>query len=246
MNIALIGYGRMGKEIEALAPSQGVQVVARFDSDNNRNGSGLTADALKNVEVCVDFSVSSEVITHLRRVAECGKNLVIGTTGWYDKLAEAKQIINEKQIGVVYSPNFSIGMNLFLRLLEEAGKMLNRFEYDVAIQETHHREKLDSPSGTALEIGRILLQSFKRKKELFTAKPEGKLRPEQLQISSTRVGTVGGIHTVSFDSLADTIELKHTAKSRTGFGLGALLAAKWIDGKRGLYSMEDVMNDIFR
>lgn len=246
MNIALIGYGKMGKEIDAFAPSQGIQVVARFDIDNNRSGSGLTPDALKNVQVCVDFSVPSEVITNLRRVAECGKNLVIGTTGWYDKLDEARRIVNEKQIGLVYSANFAIGMNVFLKLLEEAGKMVDRFEYDVAIQETHHREKLDSPSGTALEIGKILLRSFKRKKELLTAKPEGTLRPEQLQISSTRVGTVGGIHAVSFDSLADTIELKHTAKSRAGFALGALLAAKWIDGRRGLYSMEDVMKDIFR
>jgi 4-hydroxy-tetrahydrodipicolinate reductase len=247
MNIALIGYGKMGKEIEALAPRQGLSVVAKFDIDNNRNGSGLNAETLKGVDVCIDFSVPSEVLTNLRRVAECNKNLVIGTTGWHDRLEEARQIVDKERIGLVYAANFSIGVNLFLGLVEEAGKKFARFEeYDVSIQEIHHKDKLDSPSGTALEIGKTLLRTSKQKKELLAGNPRGKIRPEQLQIASTRTGSVTGVHTVVFDSLADTIELKHTAKNRSGFALGALLAAKWINGKQGCHTMQDVLKDMLQ
>jgi len=247
MNIALIGYGKMGKEVEALALSQGVFVVAKFDIDNNRNGSGLTPEALKGVDVCIDFSIPSEVLTNLRRVAECKKNLVIGTTGWHDRIEEARQIVDKEGIGLVYAANFSIGVNIFLRLVEEAGKQFAQFEdYDVSVQEIHHKNKLDSPSGTALEIGKTLLQTSKQKKELLVGNPKGKIKPEQLQITSTRTGSITGVHTVVFDSLADTIELKHTAKNRSGFASGALLAAKWINGKRGWYSMRDVLHEILQ
>jgi 4-hydroxy-tetrahydrodipicolinate reductase len=247
MNIALIGYGKMGKEVEALALSQGVFVVARFDIDNNRNGSGLTPEALKGVDVCIDFSIPSEVLTNLRRVAECKKNLVIGTTGWHDRIEEARQIVDKEGIGLVYAANFSIGVNIFLRLVEESGKHFAQFEdYDVSVQEIHHKNKLDSPSGTALEIGKTLLQKSKQKKELLAGNPKGKINPEQLQITSTRTGSITGVHTVVFDSLADTIELKHTAKNRSGFASGALLAAKWINGKRGWYSMRDVLQEILQ
>jgi 4-hydroxy-tetrahydrodipicolinate reductase len=247
MNIALIGYGKMGKEIEVLAPKQGLSVVAKFDIDNNRNGSGLTAETLRGVDVCIDFSVPSEVLTNLRRVAECGKNLVMGTTGWQDRLEEARQIVDKEKIGLVYAANFSMGVNLFLRLVEAAGKQFAQFEdYDLSIQEIHHKEKLDSPSGTALEIGKTLLRTSKRKKVILAGNAQGKIKPEQLQISSTRVGSVMGVHSVIFDSLADTIELKHTAKNRSGFALGALLAAKWINGKRGWHSMQDVLKDVLQ
>jgi 4-hydroxy-tetrahydrodipicolinate reductase len=235
----------MGREVEALAAANGLTVVAKFDIDQNRDGAGLTPQSLKNVDVCIDFSVPTEVLTNLRRAAACGKNLVIGTTGWYERLDEAKKIVEEKGIGVVYAPNFSVGMNLFFRLIEEAGKKFGRFQdYDVSVHEVHHKEKLDSPSGTALEIGRILLQAVPGKKELLSSNPAGKIKPEQLQITSTRAGSFPGIHTVTFDSPADTIELRHTAKGRTGFALGALMAAKWINGKHGFYSFEEVLKEI--
>ena len=235
----------MGKEVENLAPTHGMRVVATFDIDNNRNGSGLNPETLKDSQVCIDFSVPGEVITNLRRVADCGKNLVIGTTGWDERIEEVKKIVEEKKIGLVHSVNFSIGMNIFLKLIEDAAKMFDRLqEYDAAVHETHHKDKLDSPSGTALEIGKILLRTSTRKKRLLAGNPEGKIRPEELQISSTRAGSFAGVHTVMFDSIADTIELKHTAKSRAGFALGALLAAKWINGKRGFYTMSDVLLDV--
>jgi 4-hydroxy-tetrahydrodipicolinate reductase len=247
MNIALIGYGKMGREVEALAPKQGLSIVAKFDIDNNHNGSGLTAETLKGVDVCIDFSIPGEVLTNLQRVAECGKNIVIGTTGWQDRVEEARQIVERERIGLVHAANFSIGVNLFLKLVEEAGRQFAQFEdYDVSIHEVHHKEKLDSPSGTALEIGKTLLRTSKRKKELLAGNAQGKIKPEQLQISSARTGSVTGIHSVTFDSLADTIELKHTAKNRSGFALGALFAAKWIKGKRGWYSMQDVLRDILQ
>ena len=245
MNIALIGYGRMGREIEALASTHGTEVIAKFDIENNRNGSALNPESLKKVEVCIDFSTAAAVLTNLSHIAKCGKNLVIGTTGWYDKIDEAKKIVQENKIGLVHSVNFSIGVNVFMKLIERAGKILERFEgYDVSVEEIHHKDKLDSPSGTALEIGRILLQIFAQKKELLTGNPVGKIRSEEMQISSRRIGSFPGIHTVTFDSLADTIELKHTAKNRMGFARGALLAARWIRGKRGFYSMEDVLREM--
>jgi 4-hydroxy-tetrahydrodipicolinate reductase len=247
MNIALIGYGKMGKEVEALALSQGLSVVAKFDIDDNRDGAGLTAETLRDVDVCIDFSFPSEVLANLRRVAACKKNIVIGTTGWLDKLEEAKQVVNHEKTGAVYAPNFSLGVNLFLKLVRDAGEKLNRFEdYDVSIQEIHHKDKQDSPSGTALEIGKSILQSVRRKKEILAGNAQGKIKPEQLQISSTRTGNVVGVHTVIFDSFADTIELKHTAKNRSGFALGALVAAKWINGRKGFYSMQDVLKDVLQ
>ncbi len=245
MNIALIGYGRMGKEVENLATAHGVNVVAKFDIDKNRSGSGLNAASLKDVQVCIDFSIPEEVITDLQKVAECGKNIVIGTTGWDDNLEEAKKIVEERKIGLVHAANFSVGVNVFLKLIEATAKILDRFEeYDVSVHEVHHKDKIDSPSGTALEIGKVLLKNSRRKKQILTEKPEGKIMPEQLHISSTRMGTITGIHTVTFDSLADTIELRHTAKSRAGFALGAILAAKWVDGKQGFYTMQDVLKDV--
>jgi 4-hydroxy-tetrahydrodipicolinate reductase len=247
MNIALIGYGRMGKEVENLAASQGVNVVAKFDIEDNPNGSGLDAASLRDAHVCIEFSVPDVVITNLRKVAECGKNIVIGTTGWGAKVEEAKRIVEERKIGLVYSSNFSIGMNVFMKLIERAARMFNHFEeYDVSVHEVHHKEKVDSPSGTALEIGKILLKHSERKKRILTEKLEGKIPPDELQISSTRVGSIAGIHTVTFDSSADTIELKHTAKTRAGFALGALLAAKWVNGKQGFYTMSDVLENVLR
>ncbi|PYS32537.1 MAG: hypothetical protein DMG14_34300 [Acidobacteria bacterium] len=146
-----------------------------------------------------------------------------------------------KDSGLLYSANFSLGMNYFFRIVRRAAELMNRAtEYDPYVHEIHHRQKVDSPSGTALRLAEILLEAIDRKKEILAKPPEGKIGPEMLHVSSTRAGVVAGTHTIGFDSEADSIELKHVAKTRRGFALGALTAARWLRGRKGIYTMDDV------
>jgi len=242
MNIAIIGYGKMGKEIDRLATERGLKVIHRLTS-----GSLLTVHEIQRVDVGIHFARPDSVVPYVERWAGLKRNLVIGTTGWqndFDKIASA---VKKNNVALVYASNFSIGVHLFFRLIKETARLINHFgEYDVSLHEAHHKDKLDSPSGTALTAAKILLEQIERKKTMLTEPPQGTIKPEQLQITSTRLGSIVGTHTVTFDSLADSIELRHTAKNRTGFALGALLAAEWIQGKRGLFTMEDVLTDIVR
>jgi len=245
MNIALIGYGNMGKEVERAAAARNIIVKKIFNIENNLRGIGITPTILDNVDVCIDFSVPSAVVNNISIIAECGKNIVVGTTGWYDKLDAVKKIVNDKKIGLLYSPNFSLGMNIFYQIVESAVTAMDKFDmYDIALQEIHHRKKADSPSGTALTLSQIILQHTRRKKEVFHELAHREIKPEQLHVTSTRVGNVAGTHTVIFDSEADSVQLTHAAKNRSGFALGGLIAAEWLKGKQGLYTMKDVFTSI--
>jgi 4-hydroxy-tetrahydrodipicolinate reductase len=245
VNIALIGYGKMGKELERIAGERKIAVKRIFTDKENANGKALTKASLKDVDVCIDFSSPEAAPANIRAAAECGKNIVVGTTGWYDRMKELETLIREKKTGLLYSPNFSLGMNVFFHLVTAACKHLDKFEeYDVAIAETHHRGKADSPSGTALSLGQAVLRDYHRKKELLLETSHKQIRKDQLHVSSTRVGTVVGRHSVLFDSEADSIEVIHTAKNRSGFALGALVAAEWLKGKKGWYTMKDVINTL--
>ena len=245
MNIALIGYGKMGREIERLAGERKITVKRIFDIADNPGGTGLTKKSLKGVDVCIDFSTPAAALTNINAVAECGVNIVVGTTGWYGKLKQVEALVRAKKIGLLYSPNFSLGMNVFLELVKVASTRIDKLkEYDVAIAETHHRGKIDSPSGTAMLIGQAILSHVNRKKQLFLETSHDQIPKESLHITSTRVGTVVGKHEVLFDSEADTIELVHTAKNRSGFALGALVGAEWLKGKKGCYTMRDVINSL--
>lgn len=242
MNIAIIGYGKMGKEIEAVARERNITVAKIFDAKNNPDGSGLTKESLDRVDVCIEFTSPFSVLNNIHAIARAGKNVVVGTTGWYDKLSEVTQMVKKSKIALLYAPNFSLGVNLFYQIVYTAAKIFDRFEmYDVAISEIHHKEKADSPSGTALALGNIFTQNMHRKKEILHETAHSKIKPEQLHISSTRVGTVFGQHTVVLDSDADNIELTHRAKNRRGFALGALIAAEWLKGKHGVFTMKDVI-----
>jgi 4-hydroxy-tetrahydrodipicolinate reductase len=242
MNIALIGYGRMGKEVEAVAQERGVKVQKIFTEKNNIGSLALTPEALREVDVCIDFSTPGVVLDNIKAVASCGKNIVVGTTGWYDRLDDVKKLVKEKKIGFLYSSNFSLGVNLFYQIVTDAARLLGKYpEYDVAINEVHHNKKADSPSGTALSLGLLVLQHHRRKKELLTETSHTEIAPNQLHVTSTRVGHVTGKHTVVFDSECDSIELVHTAKNRRGFALGALVAAEWLKGKKGFFTMKDVI-----
>jgi len=243
LRLALIGYGKMGKEIERLAIERQMEITARVDIESP----SLLIDGVKKADVAIHFAIPATVVGHVEQLADLGKNVVLGTTGWQNDRAKIQALVERKGIGLIHASNFALGMNIVYHLLREAGSLFNRFEdYDMSVHEVHHKEKLDSPSGTALTIANILLSRIGRKKEVLTGSPEGKIRPEQLQVTTARLGTVVGTHRVTFDSAADSIEIVHTAKNRTGLALGALLAAEWINGKRGFFTMDDVLADIIK
>ncbi len=241
LRLALIGYGKMGKEVERAALDRGMQIAARIDIDSP----SLQTAEVKKADVAIHFAIPATVPRHVEELGNMGKPIVLGTTGWQNEYAAVRSIVESSSIGVVHASNFSIGVNILYHLLKEAGRLLDRFdEYDVSVHEIHHKDKLDAPSGTALAIADILLKGIARKKEIFAGSPEGKIRPEQLHVSSGRYGTVVGIHRVTFDSAADSIEIAHTAKNRTGFAIGAVVAAAWIKNRKGMFTFDDVLADL--
>jgi 4-hydroxy-tetrahydrodipicolinate reductase len=243
MRIALIGYGKMGKEIERLALERGWSVDLRVDIDTPP----ITSAQRNNIDVVIHFAQAGSIIDDLTPWMEAHKPIIVGTTGWHEQMAKVEALVQKNNIGLIYASNFSLGVNIFFNLIRTAAQTMDQFtDYDAFIQEIHHKNKLDSPSGTALTMGQIVLNHLRRKKELLNETSHGKIRPEQLHISSTRSGSVVGTHVLAFDSTADTIELKHTAKNRSGLALGALLAAEWIIGKKGLFTMDDLFQDLFK
>lgn len=237
MRIALVGYGKMGRELERLAPSMGSEIVARFDIDTP-----LREASSAEFDVAIEFSTPAAVMENITWLAEHKKPMVIGTTGWYDRLPEVKQIIESAGTGLFYASNYSIGVYLFNRLIAEASRLFQKFpEYDIAVHETHHRAKLDAPSGTALTLAATILQEWKSKTNMVAQSPRSGVAPDDLLVSSTRVGSVVGEHSVRIDGPADSVTLTHTAHSRATFATGALRAAEWVVGKKGVFSMDDMM-----
>jgi len=234
MRIALIGHGKMGREVEAAAREQGDEIVHIFEIDRP-----VQAALLSDVDVCIEFSTPQAVVDNIRAACAARKDIVVGTTGWYDRLPEVRRAATES--GVIYSANFSLGVNIFFRIVRAASELMrNAPDYDAYVHEVHHRQKIDSPSGTALRLGEIVMGGIDRKKRIEVNRAEGKIDPSALHVTSTRAGVVAGVHTVGFDSEADSIEITHSAKSRRGFALGALHAARWIRGKKGVFTMDDV------
>jgi len=234
MKIALIGFGKMGHEIDSAAREQGESITRVFEWDRT-----VTPEALADVDICIEFSTPDAVVQNIRAAIEARRDIVVGTTGWYQHLPEIKAVVKES--GLLYSANFSLGMNIFFRIVRQAAVLMNRSaDYDPYIHEIHHRQKADSPSGTALTLARILTENIDRKKETLARPSDGKINPDMLHVTSTRAGFFPGTHTVGFDSESDSIELRHTAKSRRGFALGALAAARWLRGRKGVYTMDDV------
>ena len=227
MNLALIGYGKMGRMIEQVAVARGHRVVFKVDIEGNEQGQALTRENLQGADVALDFTLPEAVVRNVDRITSLGVNLVIGTTGWMNHLAEVRRLVEQRGTGLVYSSNFSIGVNVFFRLMEVAATHFRNYsEYDPWIYEIHHRAKVDAPSGTALKLKQILEKAYGGR-EISTA--------------SNRAGTIPGEHTVGFDSEADTLTFTHTARSRAGFASGALHAAEWVRGKKGVYEFSDVL-----
>lgn len=231
MKVALIGYGQMGKVVEEVAQQQEVEVAARFTGDRPLRADEATRKALTDVEALIDFSAPDAVVGTVEAAAALGRALVIGTTGWQAHMDAVRTRVEEAGIGLVYGSNFSLGINLFYRIVEQAAKLFSAFEdYDPFIQEWHHRFKKDSPSGTALEMERRMARHYPRR---------------ELPITSLRAGYIPSIHSAGFDSPSDTIHLEHRARSRQGFAGGALLAARWLAGRQGFYAFHDVLEDLY-
>jgi len=236
MNIALIGYGKMGKTIEGLALAQGHTIAGTYDIDRPAD-----VESLKDADMCIEFSTPTTAVENIRTAIAAKKDIVVGTTGWYDRLPEIQKELGAASSGVLYSANFSIGVNIFFRIVAAASDLIRNYDdYDPYIHEVHHRQKADSPSGTALRLAEILMNRIDRKKEIATGRMDCRIPEQTLHVTSTRTGTFAGTHTVGFDSEADLIELTHTARSRKGFALGALRAAQWLQGRKGIFTMDDV------
>jgi 4-hydroxy-tetrahydrodipicolinate reductase len=226
-NLAIVGYGKMGKLIEQLASEYGFAVTLKLDEFNNSNGEGVTRENFEGVDVAVDFSIPSAVCGNVEAIAKLGVNLVIGTTGWTGQMDGVKSVVVQNGIGLVWSPNYSVGVNAFFRLVSEAARLLAaQPEYGAWAWEIHHSTKKDAPSGTLLK----LVEDMKK---------AGYAR--SIDVSASRAGTVPGTHEIGFDSGADTITLRHTARSREGFARGALQAARWVIGKKGFYEFGEIV-----
>jgi 4-hydroxy-tetrahydrodipicolinate reductase len=238
IKLAIVGYGKMGKEIESILDSNTFELVGRYDIDNK------IQENLKTVpDVAIEFSTPSTVGGNVEFLASKGINVVCGTTGWYDKIDSIKEIIGKYNTGFVYAKNFSLGVNIFFKIIEQAAELIDKYDiYDAAIHETHHNHKLDRPSGTALKLADILLDRISRKKSVQD--PNEKPKPDSIDISSSRIGNVFGNHKVTFDSIADTITIEHNAKTRRGFAEGALLAAKFIYSKKGFFEFEEIFSNL--
>jgi len=237
--IALIGYGTMGKAIERIASAPDFMVTNVFDIDNP-----VTIRKDYDFDIAIDFSTPDAVAYNAEIVAKSGKNLVIGTTGWTEQFDYINDLANQYNIGIVYGSNFSLGMQLFFRITEFATKLFSKFpEYDVALHEIHHNRKLDVPSGTALTLGEIVTKNHARKYDILTGNPIKKIAEHVLHISATRVGDTPGTHTLYFDSAPDTIELTHRARNREGFARGALLAAKLIKARNGVFDFSELLDE---
>ena len=248
MNIAIIGYGKMGKEIEQAAKQRGLAVKAIIDPlAPGAPAKEISAKSMKGVDVAIEFTQPGAAIENIRKLAELKINIVVGTTGWYDSMKQAMKIAEDSGIGLIWASNFSLGVNAFFRIVTSAAKVMDKLDdFDAFVHEFHHSQKADSPSGTALTAANILLDNIKRKKELLTETAHAKIRPEQLHLTSTRTGNIPGTHMVGFDSADSTIEIRHTARNRSGFALGAVMAAEWISGKKGFYSIDAMMDDLIR
>ncbi|MGM0689051.1 MAG: 4-hydroxy-tetrahydrodipicolinate reductase [Bacillota bacterium] len=247
MKIGIAGFGRMGRLIYQKAFAAGHEVVVIVDPSSPAKevtDRQFTSKTLRP-DVIIDFTVPGTVVKNIKKYTEIGVSAVIGTTGWYDEMDEVASIVENSKIGLIWSVNFSLGVNIFFQLLKTAGEIINKFhDYDAAVHEIHHCNKADSPSGTAKTIGEILLSTLDRKQILFNGIPDRVINEEELIISSTRCGAIPGIHQVIFDSEVDTITLEHRARNREGFAAGALVAAEWVCSKRGFYSIDDLVDSI--
>ena len=231
MKIALLGYGKMGKVIERIALERGHEIVLKKDESN-------TYDGLSTADVAIDFSVPTAAVDNISNAFHANVPVVSGTTGWLEHFDEMVALCNEKQGGFISSSNFSLGVNIFFELNEYLAKIMSQFDsYKITMEEIHHTQKLDAPSGTAISLAKGVIENSN-----YANWTLDDAKNNEIHIEAKRIGDVPGTHTVTYNSTVDSIELKHTAHNREGFALGAVIAAEWLAGKKGIYSMKDVLN----
>ncbi len=235
MKIALIGYGKMGKTIEQIARARGHEIVSIIDITNPGD---IRSEAFKSADVAIEFTTPATAVANYLAAFEAGVPVVSGTTGWLAKIDEIKNLCETEGKTFFYASNFSIGVNIFFALNKYLAGMMNNFpSYDVKMTETHHIHKLDAPSGTAITLAEGILETIDRKNRWTLETAEG---PHDLPIHAVREGEVPGIHEITYESEVDTITIRHDAKSRAGFALGAVIAAEFTAGKKGFLGMQDL------
>jgi 4-hydroxy-tetrahydrodipicolinate reductase len=231
MKIALLGYGKMGQVIERIALERGHEIVLKKDEFN-------TYEGLETADVAIDFSVPAAAVSNISSCFNTNVPVVSGTTGWLEHYDEMIALCKAKNGGFISSSNFSLGVNLFFEFNEYLAKIMSKFDhYKVDMEEIHHDQKLDAPSGTAISLAQGIIENSN-----YTNWTLDTPKDNEIHIEAVRVGTVPGTHTVTYNSEVDAIEIKHTAHNREGFALGAVIAAEWLAGKHGVFTMKDVLN----
>ena len=247
MKIALLGYGKMGRIIEKIATDRKHEIVLKIDFDNLHE---LTTENLQKADAAIEFSTPGTVLNNIEACFKAGIPIVVGATGWYNKLPDIKQQCEQNDGTIIYASNFSVGVNIFFHVNKVLAKLMSKYPYyDVQVEEIHHTQKLDSPSGTAITIAEGILENLNTKKEWVNVltdegvhSTDEQIKADQLLIESFRLENVPGTHTVIYDSEVDMIEFKHTAHNRNGFALGAVMAAEWIKDKKGFYAVQDMFD----
>jgi len=228
--LAIVGYGKMGKLIASLAPEYGFEVRAKFSGGSNPGGAGLSHETLRGVDVAMEFTTPVAAPVNVQRLAVLGVNSVVGTTGWFEQLPVAREAVVHAKAGLVWAANFSVGMNIFMQAVTHTAALFAKHaEYEAWGWEIHHSAKKDAPSGTLKKLAEEM-------RRVGYTRPVG--------LSSNRAGAIPGTHEIGFDSLADTVTLRHTARSREGFARGALQAARWIAGKKGFYEFKEILGEL--
>jgi 4-hydroxy-tetrahydrodipicolinate reductase len=230
LGLAIVGYGKMGHLIEQLAPEYGFEVRAKFDGSNNAQAQSLSRETLRGVEVAVDFTTPQAAPENIRRLAVLGINTIVGTTGWFDELPSAREAVTKSGTGLVWAPNFSVGVNLFMQAVAHTAALLAKHaDYEAWGWEIHHSAKKDAPSGTLKKLAEAM---------------QANGYDRAVSLVSNRAGAHPGTHEIGFDSAADTITLRHTARNREGFARGALRAARWVVGKKGLFEFREILGEL--
>lgn len=236
MKIAIIGYGKMGKTIEALSDREDGEVVLKIGIENLTD---FTKVNLEEADVAIEFSRPEAAFENIKKCIEAGLPVVSGTTGWLDKKSEIEAICKANDGAFLYASNFSVGVNIFFAVNQYLAKLMNgHAQYDIEMEEVHHTQKLDAPSGTGITLANQIIENISRKEKWVN---EAAFAENEISLISKRIDKVPGTHSIFYESPIDSIEIKHTAHSREGFAMGALMAAQWIIGKKGVFSMKDVL-----
>ena len=230
MKIALLGYGKMGKVIEKIAISRGHEIVLRKDASESFDG-------LANADVAIDFSTPESAVENISECLEQGIPVISGTTGWLEHYHKVAELCEQQNGAFIYGSNFSLGVNLFFEINKMVAKMMRGFpQYSIGMEETHHTEKKDAPSGTAISLAKDIIDNSD-----YSSWALANAKSDEILIDAKRIENVPGTHIITYNSSEDSIELKHTAHNREGFAFGAVLAAEWLQGKQGIFTMKDVL-----